>query len=467
MPICINPRTSLATNSFSRVELPQTSVHNKSNLQNDLPIVEAVCSGDVKGLHEEISKCNSDIHQDYQSNGATCRSPLIYLATKERHPDVIKVLLDYGVDINVCNEEENSALLLACSIGNKEIVKLLLEYGADSNLAKSNGEAPLYRAVYYGYKEIVDLLLSNGADVNQICKTKPEQVYGVTPLYSALIYGYKEIAKSLIELGAEVNILCGSKGTLPLTIAATNGDVDMVKLLLESGANINMDSYNSSPLESACEKGHFDIAKILLRGGADLSAKVLMNCKRLTKDKHPEIYRLIKACVKIRISEKNQDIPGVKNQYLETPIVAACRAGDKEWLKKVIKDCPYAIYSTYREDNGFLVKKTLLSIACKSGNQEIVEFLIDNGVDINMCNSDGEHPLYSASSKGHYKIVNMLIKKGADPEEFDKCLAIAIKKDYDTVINILKNAQENSKQEKKFPDNTERYAFDNLAFVKG
>jgi ankyrin repeat protein len=107
--------------------------------------------------------------------------------------------------------------------------------------------------------------ISQGANVNV------KNDWGLTPLSWAIYNGNVDMAKLLIEKGANVN----ARSSSPLSHAATKGNVDMVKLLIESGANVNAkDKDGFTPLDNAVGKGNnIDIVKLLVEKGANVNAK--------------------------------------------------------------------------------------------------------------------------------------------------------------------------------------------------
>lgn len=92
-----------------------------------------------------------------------------------------------------------------------------------------------------------------------------------TPLIEAAYNGHVEIVKLLIDRGADVN-LKGEAWYGPLHAAALGGHVEVVKLLLQHGADVNIFSHNK-PLHYAAMNGHIEVARILLAHGADIDAK--------------------------------------------------------------------------------------------------------------------------------------------------------------------------------------------------
>src|SRR5262245_55817605 len=78
--------------------------------------------------------------------------------------------------------------------------------------------------------------------------------------------------RAYIEAGASVNGLDQTDGHRPLTAAAAAGRLDVVKLLLDLGADANLnDDYGEPPLIAAVGKGHLDVVKALLDGGAKVN----------------------------------------------------------------------------------------------------------------------------------------------------------------------------------------------------
>ena len=110
-----------------------------------------------------------------------------------------------------------------------EIAKLLINSGADINIQNKYGDTPLYLALHYRYPlQISELLINAGADVNIPDKQ------GTTPLHEASSRGPINMVKKLINNGANVNIQ-NEYGTTPLHKAAMHGQLEIVKLLLEHG----------------------------------------------------------------------------------------------------------------------------------------------------------------------------------------------------------------------------------------
>jgi hypothetical protein len=164
------------------------------------------------------------------------------------HPNV-----DQGTDAG-------RALMIASFEGHTEIVRLLLEYGANVNLTDNIYGSALKVASSYGHIAIVRLLINSGADVT------PNYWHGA-PLHDASNMGYTDIVRLLLKSGAEVNH-CEYECYTALQAASREGHIDIVRLLLESGANVDPQNSQKSPLDLAAGRNHEDIVALLQEWGA-------------------------------------------------------------------------------------------------------------------------------------------------------------------------------------------------------
>jgi len=176
-------------------------------------------------------------------------SPIL-LACYYHKPQLIKVLLKH---IDYIDIFEASAIGLL-----EDVVTLIDE---DPNLLSTysdHGFTALGMACHFGNEAVVRHLLLKGADPNQVSNNG----YQVNPLFTAVSSNFDAIAKLLVEAGADVNVVQASH--TPLHAAAENGNIEMLILLLENGANVNARNENGeTPAQLAAAKGHHEIAKIL------------------------------------------------------------------------------------------------------------------------------------------------------------------------------------------------------------
>jgi ankyrin repeat protein len=129
----------------------------------------------------------------------------------------------------------------------------------------------------------VKKFIESGADVNEKFRLgKKEKTPQWTPLLWAINFNQFAVAKTLIEAGADVNL--NTIGVTPLMIAAgkPNVDIDLVRMLLDEGANVNEQLEGKgklkkiqgfTPLMFSAASGRVDVVKLLLDRGADINAK--------------------------------------------------------------------------------------------------------------------------------------------------------------------------------------------------
>ncbi len=197
-------------------------------------------------------------------------TPLIY-ASLYADAKLVRLLLDKGADPHAANTEGLTALMM--SIRNAEKTRLLLESGAAVN-AKSGIDrtALMLASAYAGNKIVVEQLLQSGADVNAADKR------GWTALIMAARTGDTELMRVLIDAGANVNAgNAQSLGTgTALTHAAWAGNLSGINLLLDRGAESTGRSIDLALIFGATH-GYTDVAQVLLENGAKADAKAVTN----------------------------------------------------------------------------------------------------------------------------------------------------------------------------------------------
>lgn len=120
----------------------------------------------------------------------------------------------------------------------------------------------------------VTRLLDAGTDINARDNTSSALVFdmsGATPLSAAASQGHLGLVKLLISRGAKIN----PGGYTPLMAASTEGNIEMIQLLLKNGADINATDkpFKRTALWGACRTGQAAVAKILLEHGANVNSK--------------------------------------------------------------------------------------------------------------------------------------------------------------------------------------------------
>ena len=197
------------------------------------------------------------------------------------NPDLTRLLLGLGLDVNAEDNDKATPLHFACSHGNFETALVLLDHSANVNAQNSDSHTPLHQAsLGSGYHfgddpQITRLILERGADVNARDK------YQATPLHLACSLSKLDTVRALLDHGADARAQ-NVDGWTPLHQLSLSviDDYDhamvslVVQLLVERGADVNaQDKDQETPLHIACYRGDFDAALVLLDHGAELSSQ--------------------------------------------------------------------------------------------------------------------------------------------------------------------------------------------------
>ena len=223
---------------------------------------------EAKGL------CNlaaSDIYSIRKTDGL----PFL-VAVDEGDIERVNALLEEGVNFYQRARRGETALMIAAGRGHIDVAKILVKKGIDVNASTLDGVTALMIAARLKQTEMVKFLLNNGADVNY------EGPLGCTALLMALERRPGEQTASENDLVSTVDALLGQgallnardgRGVTPLWVALKGGEGDVVKLILDKGADVNMGAGPSgfTPLMGAVEVGRPALVKLLVERGADVN----------------------------------------------------------------------------------------------------------------------------------------------------------------------------------------------------
>ncbi|AIF81395.1 ankyrin [endosymbiont of Acanthamoeba sp. UWC8] len=350
------------------------------------------------------------------------------------------VLLKSNANVNQENKYFKSALMQAIlGKGDISTVKLLLKYGANFNASFEGSCTPLIAAIRRGDPLLVEELLKAGANPNQ------QNKFGETPLIVlATLYKFNaRIAKLLVKYGAKLN--CESKRGTPLMYAAQNSNIDIIKCFIKLGADVNYQHNKGNALLAAISWWRVDTVKFLLSVGAvipqgkalyeavlsmsgDIINILLENgadpmhindedFRRIENNIkcYPIYYRKVAAIVNRWIEQrKSRDKAELISKLTsDNTIIRKAFKAIEDSDASVIKH----ILQTGTDPNSLINEQglTLLGKACQSGCYMITELLLKNKVDPNQHKAYDFAPITQAVRFGHFNIVKLLLKYGADP----------------------------------------------------
>lgn len=262
----------------------------------------AVLQNDLNGA-EQLLKQGHDVNV----KDATSLTPLM-IAAGLGNSQMVELLLTAGADVYVLDSQMGaSALHKAAQSGVVDVAKLLVQRGAFVNAQSPIlGSTPLHDAIWHKKPQIVAYLLEQGA------RTEVKTHSGLKPMDIAKTYQLTEITrllqerqqieaqkleaqklmvavkkndvaevKKLIAQGVDINerapmLNTADDGHTPLLVAARDGYTDIVRELLQAGANPRLldPMMNSSPGHKAAYEGHPEVAQLLVADGRfDLDAQ--------------------------------------------------------------------------------------------------------------------------------------------------------------------------------------------------
>lgn len=210
-----------------------------------------------------LLKAGANVNQQSQFKGNT---PLHFSVLQDDSTITEKLLLA-GADLTVRNKKGESPLCRAVSV-NSPSVSVLLEAGSVSDNATCPEEGCLFCASRSGCIVMLEEIIRGLEDLNRLSSQ------GISALHYAVHAGQIEVVRLLLENGADVNIR-DKRDRTPLHQAVRADDSsELIDLLVENGADLEACDYNGcTPLLLAAKTGRFDDLKKLVNLGADLTAE--------------------------------------------------------------------------------------------------------------------------------------------------------------------------------------------------
>jgi hypothetical protein len=125
--------------------------------------------------------------------------------------------------------------------------------------------AALSESARKGHKMLLKRMLNTGCEINAYLR---DVIGRQTLLHLAILNNQNDVVRFLIEMGADINI-CSSKSYTTLHFAAQVDNVDIITLLLDKGSSVNVTNESgATPLYSAAQSGSLSAAEVLVRRGA-------------------------------------------------------------------------------------------------------------------------------------------------------------------------------------------------------
>ena len=204
------------------------------------------------------------------------------LACNKGYTEIVTLLVDKGADLNVTNTGGQTPLFAASLEGFTKIVKILVDNGADLNLASKMKNTPLIIASQGGHTKIVKILVDKGADLNLVneynqtalqCASKQEIINILTNATTKTNTSETEqLLKEIEDMSKGFDPDTKYERVLIEAIESKKFDICKVIISLNLAKNLNFSNYRGmTPLLLASDKGHTEIVTLLVDKGADLN----------------------------------------------------------------------------------------------------------------------------------------------------------------------------------------------------
>ncbi|XP_037420233.1 ankyrin-1-like isoform X1 [Triticum dicoccoides] len=244
--------------------------------------------------------------------------------------------------------------------------------------------------------------LASGKDAEEKAWLADVSIQGVGPFQAAARLGKVDVCRCLVEeLGFDIN--AGSKiGVTALAAAALDGKMDVVRYLLDNGADPNKkDDAGSVPLHCAAKFGHHEAARLLLSRGASVDIAYFHGTPL-----HIAAY-YGKASVMKVLLEHHAD-PNKVSEVLGTPLIAALSATSEGLPESISLKCVKLLVEAGADVNS-TNPDTALVVVTTYGLTDCMKYLLKAGADPNIPNSHcGAMPIQLAASCGRRKHVELL-----------------------------------------------------------
>ncbi len=377
----------------------------------------------------------------------------LHLAARGGHEGIVSILLEYASqdDIDSLDEDNWTPLHSACLLGRCGIVDMLLQAGADPNVLNSANDSPLTYASANGSVSIVESLLEAGALVNFDARHSTTTAkHGLVstmfyqPIHRAALQGHVKIAEILLERGADVNATVNfdtfvqTRAILGLRHETKMGHTDAHDDRIQN----NLAGKCVTAMHMAVARGHTDVVKTLLENGAQVVFPKETECRSPLLDAlgHPEIFKLLIeteagkdstlmwqllglavktgfTSVLQTLRDKGLDINLWRDDDGKTALQAAARRGNAGTIKELF-DLGATLNVNQTDQKGFAA----LHYAAQFSYEATEALLSHHDIDVDLVTGDGQRmtSLMLAAHHVNVDIIHLLLKSGANSLAMDR-----------------------------------------------
>ena len=369
---------------------------------------------------------------DCESFGRTA----LHVASALGHIEIVKILLEYGADVSgrkavefkegsnqawwlppwARDDSRSHALCVAAESGHTDVVRMLIEHDAKIDAIGSFQDGALEGATFGGHIDVVRLLLQHDARITRNtlqCSAylgyidilnaflprlpphpKPGKInHNATALdlpralYAAALSSHTTYAERLLSSGVDPNESTLTAYQKSLAGAASRGHIEMLKLLLRYGAEVN----------SSTDSKDFSQLKIAKHFSEDAPGTALQAASFAGQDEAVDF-----------LLHEGADVD-IQSGYYGTAIQAAAAGGHYSLMDRLLK-----LGARADSSSGFY--GNALQAAASKGSEKLVQMLLGAGANVNAIGGVFGSALQAAAWNGNPSVIQILLDAGADPD---------------------------------------------------
>jgi ankyrin repeat protein len=388
----------------------KTAFHLSVEKRRDCAVFSTLLRADPASIHQRDAKGDTPLH-----------AALIHQPDAPRPEAAVDFLLKNGADLYAKNGRDESPIEIAFQSASASTSLYIIahflrlpdsekpvEMTAKLNQLLNRGWNPLFAAIETGIEDLVDQCLAYGTHLNSL------DAEGWTPLHRAILKNSTSIVELLAARGADIEKKAGEQqdGITPLQLAAREGFCNLVAHLSSKNPQIDaVDKKGNSALLLAAQRGHLEVVRFLVDRGA--------NPGLLNGEKFSSVHYLQVAASKcldnVKIQQFKETIPllriptsiNISIDLSNKPLHQAVLSGDIIRLQELLQLAHIDVNEV--DDQG----NTPLMLAAELGLIEMVRGLIASGAEVNKKNQAGWGALMLAGQKAHLDVMQLLLNHDA------------------------------------------------------
>ncbi|CAH2286050.1 serine threonine- phosphatase 6 regulatory ankyrin repeat subunit B-like [Pelobates cultripes] len=388
--------------------------------------VDARTKDNYTALHIAAENCKPQVVQTLLGFGAQVQlkggkvqeTPLHIAARVKDGEKVVEMLLKSGADVNVEQEDGETAMHVAARHGNLKVLTALIEDGGELTWLSKSRESPLHTAVRQCQLPVVQVILNYLANeksrADAVACVNQANKDGETPLHLAAAVKKDMISledddvkviRILMEYDGDISCTTSQSLETPLHYCARIGNEDVLLEIIKHidssriQQTINKQSANGwSPLLVAAERGHTEVVKILLQNHArvdvfDEHGKAALHLAAENgQDRIADVLLWHKAFV------------NAKTKLGLTSLHLCAQNGFNHLVKLLVETHLASI------DAMTLTMRTPLHLAALNGQLDVCNSLLTMKADVDAADIEGQTPLHLAAENDHSEVVKLFLK---------------------------------------------------------